>query len=401
MKQKVVIIGHGSTSRLGIVRALAELDFEITVIITSFRNRKGELNTKRPFDCYSRYISRILYIFAGDSEGLVNLLLNECRDLEQKVIVLPDSDFSAATLDDNYDLLQNYFLIPNVNHTAGSIRVWMDKNRQKVLADSLGLNYARSNTIKVQKDGYIIPCGIHYPCFTKPQVTITGGKQYFRKCDNEGQLRELLDFVGSRGDAVILAEEYINIESEYALLGFSDGNQVVIPGIIQFIANSKSHFGIAMKGVVMPTDGFEQLLEQFKQYVLRVGFVGVFDIDFFWGDEKWWFGEMNLRFGGSGYAITKMGVNLPVMLVNHLMGKKWDDMPRTVKGTATYVNERMCIDDWYKGFLTTKEYKSILKSADISFVYDEEDSLPQKMFEKDYMRLLIKRVIKQILKRKL
>lgn len=401
MKQKVVVIGHGSTSRLGIVRALAELDCEITVIVTSFKNKKGELNTVRPFDCYSRYIKRILYVFAGESEGLVQLLLDECKDSYQKVIVLPDSDFSAAVLDDNQERLRDYFLLPHINHKAGAIRWWMDKSRQKSLAEEIGLNYAKSCKIDVHNKAYVIPNHIVYPCFTKPQITITGGKQYFRKCDNEEQLRNLLDYVATKGDAVILAEEYVCIESEYALLGFSDGNNVVIPGIIHFLANSKSHFGIAMKGEVIPTDGFESLLGMFKQFVLKVGFVGVFDIDFFWGNGKWWFGEMNLRFGGSGYAITKMGVNLPVMLVKHLIGERWDDMPQKVKGTASYVNERMCIDDWYRRYLSTKEFKQTLRSADVSFVYDNNDQLPQKMFEKLYTELYLKRLLKRIIKRKL
>lgn len=397
MKQKVVVIGHGSTARLGLVRALAEADYDITVIVTSFINKNGKLNTAKPFDCYSKYINRILYIFAGESDGLIQLLLNECVDPKQKVVILPDSDFSASVIDTNQTILKDYFLFPHVNHTQGGVVCWMDKAAQKKLAEELGLNYARSSEIKVENKVYSIPPGILYPCFTKPKVTIQGGKQYFRKCDNEDQLRALLDIVGTKWNSTILAEEYINIETEYALLGFSDGNTVVIPGVIKFIRNSKSHFGIAMQGEVLPVSGFEELLKKFKQFVLKVGFVGVFDIDFFWGDGKWWFGEMNLRFGGSGYAITKMGVNLPVMLVKHLTNQNWTKMPRQVNSTATYVNERMCVDDWYKGYLSTREYKRVTKSADISFVYDNTDPDPQKEFEKEFKKIWVKRTIKKII----
>lgn len=397
MKQKVVIIGHGSTARLGLVRALAEANYDITVIVTSFKNKKGELNTVKPFDCYSKYISRVLYIFAGESNGLVQLLLDECTDPNQIVVVLPDSDFSTSVIDTNQDKLQEHFVFPHVNHTLGGIVQWMDKAKQKKLADEIGLNYAKSSEIKVEDNIYSIPEGVQYPCFTKPKVTILGGKQYFRKCDNEQQLKSLLDIVGAKWNTTILAEQYINIETEYALLGFSDGNTVLIPGIIKFIRNSKSHFGIAMEGEVMPVSGFEELLEKFKQFVLKVGFVGVFDIDFFWGDGKWWFGEMNLRFGGSGYAITKMGVNLPVMLVKHLTNQNWTKMPRQVNTTATYVNERMCVDDWYKGYLSTREYKRVTKSADISFVFDNTDPDPQKEFEKEIKKIWVKRTIKKII----
>ena len=136
--------------------------------------------------------------------------------------------------------------------------------------------------------------------------------------------------------------------------------------------------------------------EQFKHYIIKVGFVGVFDIDFYWGDGKWWFGELNLRFGGSGYAITKMGVNLPVMLVKLFVGDQWDNGNQKVEDAAVFVNERMCIDDWYRGFISTKELRNMLKSADISFVNDEKDPEPQKTFIRSFKTMCLKKMIKKL-----
>lgn len=397
MKQKVVVIGHGSTSRLGIVRALSEMDCEVTLVVMTWKDGHGRLDRSGAFDCHSKFIHRVLFAYYKDGENLINLLLEHCTDSHQKVVLLPDSDFSAAVIDDNKELLKDHFVFPHIVNDPDSLRYWMNKSNQKLVAAQVGLNHAHSNIIEIRNGNYSIPANIKYPCFTKPSVSIVGGKQFFRKCDSASELKELLDFVGSKGDDTILAEQYINIENEYALLGFSDGKEVVIPGIIRFIANSKSHFGIAMKGQIMPVTGFEPLLEQFKQLVLKIGFVGVFDIDFFWGDNKWWFGELNLRFGGSGYAVTKLGVNLPVMLVKYLTGERYADLPKKIEGIATYINERMCMDDWYRGLITTKEYRNILGSADISFVRDDNDPAPQRAFEKQFRRLQMKRNIKSLL----
>lgn len=399
MSQKVVIVGHGSTSRLGIVRSLSEIDCEITLVVMSFLGSKDNPDKTTPFDCYSRYVSHVYYNYYKDGEGLIRLLIDKCADPEQKVVLLPDSDFSAAVIDNHREMLKDSFVFPHVINEPHSVQYWMNKSNQKKLAEELGLHYSKGTTIEVKDGTYSWPVLVSYPCFTKALVTISGGKQYFRKCDSETDLRKLLAYVASREDASILAEEYINIETEYALLGFSDGKEVIIPGIIKFITNSKSHFGIAMKGEILPVTGFEDLLEQFKRFVLRVGFVGVFDIDFFWGDGKWWFGELNLRFGGSGYAITKMCVNLPVMLVKHLTGLSYSDMPKQINGAATYVNERMCVDDWYRGTITTKEYWDVLRSADISFVRDDKDPKPQKAFEKMFRKMQLKKTIKTILGR--
>ena len=77
MKQKVVVIGHGYTSRLGVIRALGREGYEVTVIVMTGYNRDGKtLNTKKPIDCYSKYVSRVLYC-PSDREKLIQLLLTE------------------------------------------------------------------------------------------------------------------------------------------------------------------------------------------------------------------------------------------------------------------------------------------------------------------------------------
>ena len=44
MKQHVVIIGHGFTSRLALIRSLAELGCEITVVVTVLHGRLGRFS---------------------------------------------------------------------------------------------------------------------------------------------------------------------------------------------------------------------------------------------------------------------------------------------------------------------------------------------------------------------
>ena len=396
-RQKVVIIGHGTTSRLGIVRALGPLGYHITVIVmVPFRRDGKALQTRRPFDCYSKYIDRCFYHYAKDGDGLIQLLIDKCSDPKQKVIILPDSDFSAVTIDDNREKLAPFFLFPFVRN--GSVRHWMDKEVQKSLARELGLNVAASHSVTVSSGKYTIPEGIAYPCFTKALMTLSGGKQLFKRCDDPAALCAQLERIGQKQDTTVLIEDFKEIGTEYAVLGCSDGKGVIIPGVIKFIANTSSHFGIALKGIVIPIDGFEDLIARFKAFVLRVGFVGVFDIDFYESGGSMYFGEMNLRFGGSGYAITKLGVNLPDMMVHLLRGESIEEMPKLIPSSATYVNERMCIDDWYRGFLTTKQYKQVVHSADISFVRDPEDPLPERQFKRERRQLGLVRAVKRLIK---
>ena len=230
MKQKVVVIGHGYTSRLGVIRALGRAGYEVIVIVMTFLKKDGkEANVSKPIDCYSKFVSQVFYCVT-DEEKLIQLLLDKCIDKQQKVVVIPDSDFSAATIDLNQDRLKDHFLFPHINHEQGAIVEWMDKIRQKETADRVGLDVAKGWLIQVKDGIYTIPLDLRYPCFPKPLATLVGAKTGLGKCDSEKDLRKAIDLLIKRSSTIsILVEEYKKIEAEHALLGLSDGKNVVIP----------------------------------------------------------------------------------------------------------------------------------------------------------------------------
>ena len=403
MKSKVVVIGHGYTSRLAVVRSIALIGCEITVIVMAGRKRFcKKLNTKKPLDCYSKYVSHVHYCYFQDEPGLIQLLLEKCTDAQQKVIIIPDSDFSAAVIDKNQDRLKDKFLFPHIHHKPGAVVEWMDKGKQKCLAIEVGLNAVPSMVIRIENRQFDIPGNIKYPCFTKPLATIVGGKQNMKRCDNKTELKEVLTEASDIVDIDVLVEDYTPIETEYAVSGFSDGHEIIIPGVIQILDLANGfHFGVARRGKIMPIDGFGGLIDKFKQFVLRVGFVGVFDIDFYQSNGEMFFDELNLRIGGSMYAYTKMGVNLPGMMVKTLTGESIADMQKQITRATTFVNERMLLDDWYFGYLSTKEYNRQIKSTEISFVKDKQDKTPQIIYSKEFILYYFKRLLRRAARWKL
>lgn len=407
MAQKVVIIGHSYSSRLGIIRSVAQIGCEITVIVMTGVRREGRPSIdKKPIDCYSKYVGRILYCNRKDQHALMALLTEKCQDLHHKVVLIPDGDDVVATIDNNKNILKEHFLFPHIAKEPSEMEYWMDKANQKRLAKEIGLNVADATMIEITDGHYNIPTNIKYPCFPKPLATMNGGKGGMRRCDNANDLAAALDhMIDTRGRNIkVLVEEYKKIETEYALVGFSDGEEVIVPGILQFLRISKAHKGIALQGKVMPVDstsspqvGFGELVEKFKQLVLAIGFVGVFDVDFYQSDGIFYFCELNLRYGGSGYAVTKMGVNLPAMMVKSFYGEDISDMKKSVDGEAVYVNERMCLDDWNSGRLPLREYLKYLRTADIQFVADNEDNRPEREYNRVFRKHLLTNSIRRLL----
>ena len=396
IRQKVVVIGHGYTSRLGVIRALGSVGYEVIDIVMVVNKRKGKPDYTPPIDSYSKYVSAIYYCLP-DKDQLISLLLAKCVDDSQKVVLFPDSDFSAAAIDLNQEKLEKHFLFPHIMHTPGSVVEWMNKIKQKETAARLGLNVAHGTIINVENGVYELPSSIDYPCFPKPVMSLVGAKTGLGCCESEHQLRNALDKLIKRSPTIsVLVEDYLDIDDEFALLGVSDGQSVHIPGIIHISSLAKGgHFGVAKKGEILPVDGYESLLEGFKAFVLQTRFVGVFDIDFFKSEGRFYFCEMNFRYGGSGYAYTKMNVNMPDLFVRTVTREMLpDSMPR-VNNRAVFVNERMCLDDWYKGLISTSSFVSLFRHNDISFISDPDDKIPEKRFRFFAIKEIVKRIAKR------
>ena len=403
MSYKVVVIGQGYTGRLSIVRSVASLGCDITLIVLLPRSSFESTKKKKPVDAYSKYVNKVFYSENYNSEMLISVLQNQCVDHSQKTFIFPDNDFSAAVIDNHRCILKAHFYIPHIQDRQGAIEEWMDKVRQKAMAERVGLNVTNAVIVDVAGGHFSIPEKIHYPCFAKPLMSIAGGKSGLKRCDGAKELEDHINSLKIKyHDFSLLCEDYKEIEKEYATLGFSSGEEVIIPGILELLhVGHGSHYGVAVQGSVFPVGGeFKELVEKFKALVKEIGFVGIFDVDFYKSQGTFFFCELNLRFGGSGYAFTKMGVNLPTMLIKHFSGEGIKDMNKAVQRNAVYFNERMAIDDWEAGYISLKELYKLRNDSDIKFVEDEEDVLPQRKLNKEFMIRRIKRPIKKWIGRK-
>lgn len=393
MNQKVVVIGHGYTSRLSIIRSVGMAGYEVDVVVIYYG--KKEIGTK-PIDCYSKYVKKVLYSPSGNEEALVQLLQTTYSDCERKPILVPESDFAVKALDANLDRLSPQFILPSINNITGAVVEWMDKQKQKERARAVGLAVAECTRISIVDGNYSIPEGIKYPCFPKP---VDGGKKGLGRCDDKKALDKTLHYMATIRNMDVLVEDYLSIDKEYALVGFSDGQEVYIPAILhnEQMAHG-GHFGVAKKGVVLSVKGYESLINKFKQLVLNIGFVGLFDIDFLECQGEFYFDEINLRFGGSGYAVTRAGANLPALMADRFSGNS-NSSAWTLNLPLSFANERTCLDDWYAGFMSFKEYQEDIKCSDVCFINDQTDPSPYKAYKKHVRKMRFKHFIKGLVQK--
>ena len=394
MSNKVVVIGRNYTSRLGMIRAVGMAGYDVTVIKTN-----GLPETK-DIDAFSKYVKKYLYAKEPNRDELISVLMTLKSD-KGKVVIIPVDDYAASTIDDNIDLLKDNFLFPNINMEQGAINRLMDKDYQKILARQAGLNVADGWVVNIKNHTYTLPSDIVYPVFPKPQISFKGNKRCMRKCDNETELRQVMDEVASQRDCPILIEQYIKIEKEYGVLGFCGQDRIETPGLVEkTLIGEGGHKGVTKVGIVTPLVKKGDLYERIQKFLKLINLTGLCDIDLYEHNGMIFFNELNLRFGAFGYSIICAGVNLPKLMVEYLFHNILSSTQNEIYPKTVCLSEKVNYDDYYNGFYGIKRYKQINEMTDKTFLKNEDDPMPYKVFMSQnfsYKRR-VKRVVKQLIK---
>lgn len=398
-KQRVIIIGRNYTSRLGMIRAIGDGGYDIQVIKTC-RTIPYNPTTGMDIDGYSKYVNGYHFALEPNRQHLVSVIKSLALRNGEKAFIIPVDDYAASTIDEYLEDLKEFFSLPHSNFTAGNITKLMDKDVQKKLAQAIGLNVAHGWRIDVKDGQYTIPNDIKYPCFPKPEISFMGNKSCMQKCTNKTELQSAINSVITKNpNCPFLIEEYIEIEKEYAALGFSDGKRVFIPAMIQLLQDgSGPHKGVTLQGEILPPTDFQRFFDKVSNILTKNNFVGLFDIDSFESKGELYFNELNLRFGASGYAITASGINLPMMLLNFLSSGQIAEH-KLISKNQRFVNEKVAIEDYYGGYISTKDYKEYLFKSDIRFIQSDKDPEPYRKFtESNSLIKTIKGRIKYLIK---
>lgn len=388
-RKRVILISRNYCSLMTMIRSIEKCDCDIEVVRVFQKEPKyrDAIQWMNP-EMYSKYISNYkVCVTNRDPDKLVQFIL-KMYDPARETLLIPCDDLPISVIDTNYDTFKDLFVVPNLGSKALSINAVMEKGYQKKMAQKYGLNVTNAHEIWIYNGDYTLPEGIDYPCFIKPLISVTSSKSIMQRCNSEEELILALNNLGrNRKELGILVEDFLEIQEEYALLGYCAGDKVVIPGgMLKFIEGGKGrHIGVAMFGEVISTEPMQNLMEQIKEMLRSLNFTGLFDVDLLKANGKVYFCELNLRFGASGYAITKSGVNLPEMMVNHMLfGQDVDENVTIDRPGRTFVSEKILLEGYVDGFLTRYQLNRYLRKADVFFVIDENDPEPYRFFKTRY-----------------
>ena len=382
-----IIIGKNYSTSLGIIKALGESGYGCAVI--KLVNRKPIFETP---EVKSKYV--VSYTYATMNDQIVLDTINQYRG-SKKIVIIPSDDYTASLLDRYYNELCEQFFIPNMGGVANNISAFMDKQKQKEVANAMGIRVAKCWSVDVNGADIHLPEGIIYPCYTKPQKSIGAPKTFIKKCENEKELKEQLNIVNKEYPCRVLIEEAIVVENEYTVPGISLAGNVVIPAFLRKVKiGSGKHKGVTAIGVLEDAKKHSGVADKLKKMVAMTNMTGIFDIELLESGGEFFLNEVNLRYGAAGYAVTAVGINLPSMYVDYLYGKT-SSFTNPIEDEKVFVSEKAELDDYEAGFCSWNEYRSEIKRADIHFMYGKGDAPSKRAFKLLELKTRLKKMLKR------
>ncbi len=387
-KPRVLVSGRNYCSNLCMARSLGQAGYEVEILrIFQVKPKKRDLLKLLKPDAYSKYVKGYYVCISRRKNDKIVERLIELADPNRKMLLIPADDLVASVADEFYDVLSDYYYLPNVNEEAGEINRLMGKDVQKTMAIEAGLPVIKSCVIKTEKNEFKIPESVTYPCFIKPNISRNSSKSRMKKCDTKEELYGYLKEFSAKKDIEMLVEDFVEIKREYSILGVSTKEGAVGPGL--FVAEEggqEEHRGVALIGRILDTDEMQPLVDDLVKFVGSLKFDGLYDIDLIETmDGKIYFVEVNMRFGASGYAVTESGVNLPAMFADYMLfGKPIDLDCKIDKAGKQFVSEKILIDEYAKGRIEKSKIKESMDKVDVYFVKNAVDNGPYRHFKKFY-----------------
>jgi predicted ATP-grasp superfamily ATP-dependent carboligase len=305
-------------------------------------------------------------------------------------LVISCTDAIASLLDINFDALKDTYHVFNCKQ-AGLLTHYMNKLVQTGCAKEVGFDIPESIEGLV---GDISNCRIPYPRIIKPVESIHGGK-HIAICRNESAfVRNLNTF--AKEDKVIV-QHFIQKEYEIVVVGLAVDKEIIIPGYVHKHREEKG--GTTYSTIEPPSFLPSFIMDKCKRLVERFEYQGLFGIELIKQGEQYYFIEMNLRNDATTYSLAVAGINLPVMLLQHVSGQ--NEITSGV-GNIREIHSMVEFSDFIhvlKREVGLNTWWRQLKHCECRYLYSKEDSLPYYKCRKQFVQFLLRRLtrIKQFI----
>lgn len=365
---KVLIIGGDHHNTLAAIRCFAREGVPIEVLVHGKFAKTSEVKIS-----YSKYAKKI-YIVNDNEEDILKWLLKNKRN--NRVIIFPCSDIAEYTIDKNYEMIKDSYIIPGFIDRPGRVVFLMDKAEQKRWAEKNGIKMAKTWNIKIKENKYSIPNNIEYPCILKPRISAFGEKSDIRIANNRDEFTRALYELSEKEYTDVLIQKFLKKEYEICAHGcIINDKHKYYGGVIKKIKEYPPKGGGSLTLAKFIHD--EELLGKVDFVIGKLyeeGYRGMYDIEFLICDKKVYLNEINFRHSGNGYALIKNGIKAPFIWYNSVIGNNINgESCKIIKKDAYHMDE---LGEWRlyrKKYITFKELVSDIRKSSFFARLDKKD----------------------------
>jgi predicted ATP-grasp superfamily ATP-dependent carboligase len=304
----------------------------------------------------------------------LDILIEKIIDNE-RMLIIPTSDFVVKVIDQNIEILKKKYIVPNISMKNDTISYFINKYEMNKVAGEVGLDTPNSMLLSLKNQTYTDQIEkLKYPCIVKP---LEAEKGIIKKINSKEELIQHLLILKEKNDTVII-QEYIQGTNSHMieLIGFvSTTGEIIIPGIIKKIREYPIDAGSTAFGL-FSENNFNLDFNKIKAFIKKINYKGIFDLEFKYLNGKPFFIEINFRIGAPHYAYNKAGANIPYLYYLDAFAIDISDMHKNVKiGHKLIVEFNDLFNVKYKSINLHRWIKSVLE-ADSYAIYNKNDIMP-------------------------
>lgn len=322
----------------------------------------------------SKFWEKIWHV--DSNEDALKLIINIFQSEKLKPIVMPWSDGAALAIDNNYNKLKDYFVLPSIRGEQGKISFLMNKKNQQLWANELGIKTAPTEIIDVNFP--LMPMNMGgFPIILKPVISAEGDKRDIKKCNSANEFINAIDGLRIKGYSRILCQKYIVKDYEMELFGAILKNSDITPFLLSehyrewpLVAGTVS----LHRFIVEPKLLYKA--EELLKKVRESGFVGNIDIELFNVNGEVYLNEINFRNSGDVFACFNDNIFYPLYLYMDLTKQDISNVNLNFSNSYYAMNEATDLRHVVYGNLTFREWFKDLKRTKSFALWHRKDIKP-------------------------